>query len=63
MAFTGRAAEDVRYVEDVAKKTYTTLKKIAQMKLNVQTVEKTIPLSQDLMTYTKGVGGNTWSKV
>ncbi len=42
MATTERGEEDVRHMEVVAKKTQTTPMKIGQMKLNSQTVEKTI---------------------
>ena len=42
MATSERGEEDVRHMEVVAKKTQTTPMKIGQMKLNSQTVEKTI---------------------
>ena len=45
--------EDVQHVEGVTKKTQTTWREIAQIKLNAQTVRKTTLLSQDLITYTK----------
>ena len=56
MVTTSWAAEDNRHVEDLAKKTRTTQRKIAQMKRNVQTVKKIPPLSQDLLTSTKERG-------
>ena len=46
---TGRAAEDVRHVEGVAKG----LKPHGGMTPNAQTAKKTTPLSQDLVTYIK----------
>ena len=40
MATTRRAVEDVRHVEDMAKKNQIPLRKIAKTKLNAQTVKK-----------------------
>ena len=40
-------------MESEGKMTRITLKKFGQMKLNVQIVNKTTPLSDDLGTYTK----------
>ena len=56
MAFIGKVTENVRYVQDAAKKTQTTRRKITQMKLNAQTVSRTIWLSQDLLTFIKERG-------
>ena len=56
MAITGKVAADIRHVEGVAKNTLTTQRKIAQMKLNAQTIKKTTPLFQDFVTYTKKKG-------
>ena len=56
MASSVRVAEDVGHVKSVSQKTQTTRRNIVQMKLNVQTVKKTNPLSKDLLAYTKERG-------
>ena len=53
MATNGKVAENVKHVLGAAKETQTTWRKIAKMKLNAQNVDKTISLSQDLVTFRK----------
>ena len=48
-----KTAEDVRFVENVAKETQTTWKKIVSIKPNGQTDKKITLHFQDLVTYTR----------